>query len=1167
LPPDPAICIPFAECLDDAKLPSESLTAGKNVLAGPPDTVRGYVGVDRLRLEAGVGKGAAGAAELIPQTLPGPGALYLANDNAILQEGGIDETRATQQEGTAEAQDPAVLAKLAATLEVYGDRAPEAYFHLASALGKGTPQRFHALERGFSLALRDDDLKRAANFAGLLDAEGHPEFYGLMGEKSAVHNDALVPGGLKALGVIANVKQGTSAERLFAEYANQVINNVCAICARDHYTALIQSYFTTISDLEHLGKRDGDHVSVVISLNGKDERNRAQEVLDLLGLQMHAEKGQMRLDRGEKRSQNKKQDILAALEIDQVGLEEALREGKSFTFEIRDEYADVYPNPKMWKDSFPRVDQSQFALMLLRNPSLARLYVGISALDRRTLQTLIGSNGLFWFVGRPADLLSQYGASFAMEGKRASVPGGTAADPIWTQLVRASPDQPGAFYHSLLEQKSPSLLAFFYALSNLDQRHEAFFTANLARTRRFYDLFATLPESKAFSTNQERDTAFRELLRSVPLDDDGHVVFPGSPEVWGAKGRNSDPIQVAKMTKSVSRTATPEVEDEVLLHLLQTSYNSRSVVNSELDNFLALAGIDAHRAEPLDEESARILAQHYGDFSAAYPYFADLSAINTAGFRSFFSLVGGFARQPLLERQLEMGQLNSLIEWIVLIKRRHVIEDAEAARLFAQICDHLAEASDEAARSQASIDLAQGVLADCRHDTAGPWDDTLRDCLLGGSGGGGDPRAKDYEAVLDEQNAPRIEAVRSIVAAAKAGLSPAGATHPVVIALDKSALPSVPLPVGVKVSGKEKEGVLVYDPARVQKLIGEWNQNAAGSSQDGKTAQRLAHELLKEIEPQVTLALAAPVYGYFFRSTDRVVSEDSLLLRKHRYFDFVLPEDQHILVCESAFIARTDGLGSYVEGGFAQFGLASGFAAAAGWKQGGSGGPAVVAEEIAAIRSAVWDQLLEDDLRLVTLRILAAREWIVASAQDPKLFAALSEETSGLLSLSRRAVLLSGIEERDWANAWASITLPDLFRLGGKYPLQFPGGSSSSLVVAQLRMTAANSQNTRIDILGGIPNHVLGCSHTHLVPDPPYEEYERLLMPTYMAERTAEFKLFLAYRANSVGLQPADLPNVAERLAARAFSASRMTDYHDWRSLLNAYASITDGDLKGVLEQ
>jgi hypothetical protein len=41
---------------------------------------------------------------------------------------------------------------------------------------------------------------------------------------------------------------------------------------------------------------------------------------------------------------------------------------------------------------------------------------------------------------------------------------------------------------------------------------------------------------------------------------------------------------------------------------------------------------------------------------------------------------------------------------------------------------------------------------------------------------------------------------------------------------------------------------------------------------------------------------------------------------------------------------------------------------------------------------------------------------------------------------------------------------------------------------------------------------------------------------------------------------------VAEKLTARAFAASQLTDYHDWRSLFAAYSSITTRDLNKALE-
>ena len=68
-------------------------------------------------------------------------------------------------------------------------------------------------------------------------------------------------------------------------------------------------------------------------------------------------------------------------------------------------------------------------------------------------------------------------------------------------------------------------------------------------------------------------------------------------------------------------------------------------------------------------------------------------------------------------------------------------------------------------------------------------------------------------------------------------------------------------------------------------------------------------------------------------------------------------------------------------------------------------------------------------------------------------------------------------------------------------------------------------------------------------------------------ERMAEFKIFLAFQADGMGLAPAALDRVAEPLAAKAFRNAKMTDFKDWRSLMAGYASITTRDVKQALEQ
>jgi hypothetical protein len=292
-----------------------------------------------------------------------------------------------------------------------------------------------------------------------------------------------------------------------------------------------------------------------------------------------------------------------------------------------------------------------------------------------------------------------------------------------------------------------------------------------------------------------------------------------------------------------------------------------------------------------------------------------------------------------------------------------------------------------------------------------------------------------------------------------------------------------------------------------------------------------------------------------------------MLLRKHRYIDFS-PEARNTAAnLDSEFHHESEGVGSYFSGGLAEFSLAAGYAAAAGAKMGSAAADEAMAAQIAANRAATWDQLQEADQRLLSLRVTVAREWIVQSAQRPDLLAALNEETTGRLSLSRRADLSNGIQSRDWARVWDSLTLPDLFTLGTAYLARFKSDPWSSPVTAALRSVAAADDGTRLSILGAIPYRAFGCAHPYLTSDAPYEEYERHQVPADIAERSAEFKLFLAFDADRLGIEPAALSKVAEPLSAKAFRAARMTDFRDWRSLLAAYASIGPQDLKQALEQ
>lgn len=1172
LPPELDVRVQFATSLDDLRLATEALSAWKRVLEVEADYGRAHLRISQLLLESGDSAGAEQAANVGLTAVPKFAPLYIVKADALEKAGRGYQARKTLEDGVAQVRDVALLSHLAAMEDTYGGLAADAYAQLAEVLESASPEKLKAIERGLAVSVRDADLKHAQAFTDMLQSAGRRQLAGQSVTQAQPERGALIPGGLDALAFAAHAKEGTPPEKVLVEYCRTIIDRVPEEPTPNskRYVEEIQEHFQRIAALEALGKRDGNRVVLTLSINGKEARRSTEKALGLLGIKLRISKEVVELDRGEKKDQAKKQETASALAIDEVGVQEALKAGKPYALEITDEWAPVYPSERLWREAFyPKESEpGGIAMAMLRQPKVARLYVGMSYLDRKAASELLSAVNVTTLAQRYADLVYNHSVALAVQDGHAVVPGGRNAESIWASLAGATPAQPGAFFSALLQQNNGKLLAFFFALSQLDRQHQEFFTANQSRTLQFYKFFVESEQPRHGQSSFAYDSAFAQFLRSVPLDSGGHVDFPGAPEVWTvANGHSSADAQIAKMMKKVSKAAAPEVEDELLLRLAQTRYKESAFRHTELENFLAVARIDLHRAKPLDEPSALLLAQDFTDFSSTYPYLTEITGLGYSDYLQFFNAMGRVKAHPVLDANLQLGQFHSLVEWICLLRIRHVINDGEAAKLFKYVSERFNSSDSPSSYTVASLESARAILEYCKLPDKNAFaDNKIRGCLLGFNTKPDGRRAIEFQRVLQLQKVPAIESLLTIFdGLIRIKTQGTAALNDIQKSVEK--LPTVELPKAIKTDGKDKENITRYELAPMQKMVAELTLKLSKKKPNPKEIEKLSQALLAELQPQVALALAGQVYAYFLRPADLVVSEDPLLLRKHHYFEFDSDAGRKQLLSESSFNPKSEGIGSYFVGGFAQFALAAGKAASVGWKTGGPGGSESIAAQVAAIRAAAWDRLEESDQRLASLRITIAREWIYVSATQGEAFRALSEDTMGLLSLSRRADLLNGIEQQNWSDVWASVTVPDLFLLGGKYLERFKTDLWESPVTASLRSIAAGNDGSRLNILGAIPYHSFGCNHPHLVADAPYEEYERKMFPEELAERSAEFKLFLAFQADSLGVEPSALSDVAETLASKAFRGIQMTDAKDWRALLAGFASIKPKNVKEALEQ
>ena len=1183
LPQDVAVRGEYAGFLDTLRQPEEALQAWQRVLDVDPKLERAHIRIARLLIDKNALSEALKAAEAGIQAAPQSASLYLAKAEILEKQNRYYDARRTLREAAPKVPDPELIERLAEMEDAGGQHAAKYYRQVVEAGEKGSApvaERSNVIDRGLRTALRDGDLEEAAWFRSRQAAD-------TLGARSARASGGTVtiPGGLAALSFAAHSRQ-SSPERFLVEYARTVAGYLDSPekKAAQIYAEGIREHFRRIAELSALGTATNGKVTVTISLTDQKFEKNGEKILGLLGWKVRTSRQGVKLEIAEKGARAT-HETASALALNEIGMQHDLEAGKPFSFEIPTEVASVVLGEEAWRAQFYPKEKytGGLAEAMANDLRLAQTYAAVGQMEPSTASVLALAVGLKTLAEKYAPLLVQYSSALAVEQGHVAVPGGVAAEADWASLVGASPREPAPFFRALLAKDDGRLLAYYAALSELDIQHQRFFTRTSSRTAKFYQLFKDAPETRSSNPRYIRSGSFVEFLAQVPLDSGGSVDFPGSPEVWTvAKGQSRSAENMVKMLKKLKRAVAPDVEDEILLRLANTRYKQRSHERTELDNFLAVVRVDEHRPEPLDENSALLLAQHYAEDEAAYPYFATLTGLGQQQFEQFFALSEALRDRSDDEKNAVLPAVNSLIEILCLAQEAGRFDEMQSAELFGEVVKKLGEATSPAARTATSLDLVRMILERAGKAAAADPDEAIRSVVLGSDPPSGVEvdgalvtvapsmsRHRRYQQVLELQKVPSLATVLALSDAARNLGAGKGASAGQIQILESKAggliAGETPKELGLK--GKQKEQVQGFQPRRLQEIVKQFRQKTANQKVNQKDLEKLSQDYLEEMDVPVRWALEGIVYAYFLSPDDLLVSEDPLLIRKHQFVRIPSPAGRTLLWQHARLVQSSENAGSNFEGGFADFGDAAGRAAAKGARLGGEYGEEVAAKQIGTLRMTNWGRLRDEDLRLVGLKVTVAREWIVRAAGQPELETALAEATLGLLSPTRRADLLAALAEDSWSYVWGLISLSDLYFLGDRYLEHYAADPWKSPATIALRQASEHNNGSRLQALGGEFDETLDCSHPHLRMAPPYEEYEKDLLTGRLAERSAEFKLYLARYADAAGIPASALEAVAEPAARAILKKLHMSDPHDWRSVLAAYQSLDDKTIQEVVER
>jgi tetratricopeptide (TPR) repeat protein len=1084
--------------------------------------------------------------------------------------------RRTLTAAAAQFGDLSVLRARAAQEDLYGKDAAAAYRQLAEALEKtadGKEELKRVLERGERVALRDAQASQTAWFAVRLRPLMRVAVE--MEARTVEDAPAAILGGPAGLAFAAHMPAKTAAADFFEEYARTIVTRLGADKkAAEIYRDELLEYFDKVRQLSAWGQTADNRVTIRLSLESKAAKALTQRVVEFLGYKLKTSRGKVALDAGEKKAAARKQELLSALAVDQVGMEEALEGGKDFILEIENGSAPVAFGEAVWMKEFAGKSggSKSLAELLVRVPEAAQLYAGLASASRPAAHALLQSPGLRAMAGgREPELLFAYGAALALDERgRVHLPGGWAAAGVWQKLVQADPASPAAFFQQLMRREDGKLLAYFASLSQIDELHQRFFTRTPERLAAYFELFRNAPEVKRGAALRMRQHSFADFLREIPLEDDLSVRWPGSAEVWMVARGTSDVGKSQRLMKKVKKAVAPAEEDDILLRMARRRYEASHEVHSQLENFLAVSRLDARRERPLTETEALLMAQSVTETSGAFPYFLVFTELGEEDYRKFLRFAERMGQAHGVDTNLLLTHFYAPAELLSLLRQEEALNKAQASALFSALCGRLEKAAGRAEWAEASAAALAEIRAAVKPREADVQAETWWVDILSGPRGpaadGADPGAQRRDAMrrfLQMQKAPEIDLLLRMTAMAQelARKPREAAALATALERDGAGLPRMELSKQQKPKPEQRQTLESFNAMGLSRLLLEVKKQATKKKLNPKTFEKLSRELLAELAAPLGLAVLALDYAYFLRPSD-LAAEDAWLVRKHNFIPLDGGRTRLTWFGDADFQVTSEGLGSFAAGSLAGLAQTAGRIAAAGRPgTAGQAGPVLTAQ-FAALRAAPLWQMTVAEQRRFKLRVLAAREWVTEAARSAPLRTSLGEATVGLLAPNRQRRLLAAVEAGDPEKAWPHMSLADLYWLGQRLASRTEGPEPwPSPLWAALRSAG---KPVRLDLLGPVALAIHGDPVPRLEPLPPYEDFERYLFPDRLAERVAEFKLYLIWHADHAGADPRSVAAGADAACEQAAAGLKPASLHDWVSALRAWEAYRPAGENGA---
>jgi hypothetical protein len=840
-------------------------------------------------------------------------------------------------------------------------------------------------------------------------------------------------------------------------------------------------------------------------------------------------------------------------------LEESLQRGVPFHYLFPSSRVPVLLREADWMALNRRRMADNLVDLLVREPAIARLYWALSRNDDETNLALAKSPGL-WKLSTYAPVLDFYGSQISIRSGRVIVPGGSRAEPVWKDLVGASPDNPGEFVLHLVAKDNGWLAAYYDALSRVSQSQQEHLTEP-ARMKRLYEAFR-FPQITPPATASvfRKAPGLLVLFTRIDWESNGQPHMPGDLTVWKENlAQKSD----YKLVHTWGKRARGWNDSEQLLEAM-VSISRLDSDTGPLQTYLTLSEIDDRRpaGRKLSPETARLLASHFqkiGTWYLLFSEFPELTDESIARFMNVAESIGDISNSTLRGNAVGAFQANVGI-WQILARQGEIpLSDLSSSWISAvspfakitsptQLFDASRSSLSDIVKAAGAQHLTQEALVNLM---AGPPQQSPESERT---------RAEIADRIRNVLEDQRLVSLDTLFALGD-GLSSMAQGTPA---------PQNMLGMAGELREFEMPRPIFTNSEKITWAPGVYSTHHAELQiktdltkvikTPGTKAQLDAAR--GQLTPFLRDALVGLNYAYYEPPGAQVLHNNSLFVRSHDFSGLtVVSTERSWTSPELMGVGTPAGGGAYLMGSLADLPYAL----------------AATEQDFIApenVQALIWKELVPDllvsatvprwwgvsphELHAVTLYQRSGEELLLASERDPVLRGQVTQILANRMAPQRLETLDRSMANNEDAIAVLAQTMPaDTFYLAAEFRHRYPGraataGSQTEQLDSLCAKYPEETTPERLSRDFGVPHPVLARSYAsdllYVKPFPSFGgESSRLF-----GESWESSNLYWARLADEKGYEPATLnrlvPELTRRMTAKIFA----TDLEDWPALERA---------------